>query len=258
MTTQPKLLEIKKPNIEAIKKGVNFDKDVYKKDILETITEDKAKEIESLKAITEDKAKETEEILTKEREMIKSWNFEISRENIANWNKERMELLSHCDFLVEQSIDSSERNLYKKVRSILEELAKNVQKDKYYTKDWENENYKKYETWEVKIISDDEKITITTSNYTKGNISRIPERLYKLNNMDEWQLKMEYKKALNEWEMSEKWWAGLWFIDIIKKSWGWKLECTIKETDIPEIKQIKFSISIPKDIISKKRSDIAA
>lgn len=221
-----------------------FDKNVYEKNVLE--------------AIIEDKAKETEERLTKEREMIKSWNFELYRGNVANGNNERMELLNHFTFLKTESTDKSEEKFYEKVFKILEELAKNVQKDKYYMKDWEDEKYKKYELWEIKIISDDEKITITTSNYTKENVSRIPERLQELNNMDKWQIREEYKIKLDKSEMSEKWWAGLWFIDIIRKSWGSKLECTIEETDIPEMKKINFSISIQKDQIVKSKEAFAA
>lgn len=239
------ILETKTPDINKIQEwNISFDKDTYKQMTLDVLIEEKAKE--------------TEERLTKERETIKSWNFVLTRKNVANGNSERNELLAHIDFLASESEDKAERKFYKKVFNILEEMAKNVQKDKYYMKKWENKENKKYEIWEVSIISDENSITITTSNYTKDNISRIPERLNELNNMDEWQLREEYKTKMNEWGISERWWAWLWFIDIIRKSGGWKLECTINETDNPELKQINFSISIPKESLVTQKETVAA
>jgi len=221
-----------------------FDKNTYEREIFESIIEQKAKE--------------TENKLSKEREMIKSWKFEISRENIANWNNERMELINHINFLESKSSNKAEKKLYKKMQNILEEMAKNVQKDKYYMEEWENKENKKYERWEVKIIKNDDYITISTSNYTKDEVERIPEKLENLNKLTDLELKELYKDRLSNHEFSKRWWAWLWFIDMRRKSWGWKIECTINPTESPEIKQINFSISIPIESTSEEKEVNAA
>jgi hypothetical protein len=43
-----------------------------------------------------------------------------------------MELLNHFELLIIEETDKKKKNIYKKVFHIIEEMAKNVQKDKYY------------------------------------------------------------------------------------------------------------------------------
>ncbi len=235
------LLKTQKPNIEAIKNGVNFDKDTYEKNIYE--------------AIIENKAKETEERLTKERDMIRSWIFEIERDNLKLDTKRKEweidwedELLKHFESLV-----SEWQKFYKKLHPVVEEMVKNVKKNKYYGNDWENEKNKQYEEGRVKIIGDTNKITVTTTNYTKDNISRIPKRLDELNNMDEETLKKTYINRMTNWEISERWGAGLWFMEILRKSNGGKFTYSIENTENPEIKKLEISISLLKKSLQKKK-----
>ena len=235
------LLDIKKPNVNKVNPWeVSFDKDTYQKRLLE--------------AIIEKKAKEAQDLLRKEKEMVKAGSFKISRNNIKLDNKkeiedrdEKMELINLFNTLIDEEKDKTNKKIYKKVVHIIEEMAKNVQKDKYYREENEGDEYKKFEEGQIKITGDDQKITISTSNYTKDDINRIPQRLEELNTMDDWTIKQIYKETLANGKLSEKWGAGLGFIDIIRKSNGGKFDYKIEDTEDPKIKKISISISVPKE-----------
>ena len=101
-----KIVETKKLDTDKIKVwGLKFDKDAYDKMVLDVLIEQEAKQ--------------KEEELKKEREMIKSWIFTLTRKNIANWNEERMELLNHIDFLISNSEDNQKKNYIREFTTYL-------------------------------------------------------------------------------------------------------------------------------------------
>jgi len=239
-----------KDKISFDKDKISFDKDTYNKRILENIIEEEAQK--------------KEKYLKEEKELIKSWNFKISRNNLKKDTKlelwetdEKLDLLEVFYSLVDEQESKEESLLYKRLTWIIEEMAKNVQKDKYYKDDNEPEKHKKYEKWKIKITWKWNNITISTFNYTKDNINRIPERLKTLNEMSTDELKEEYKKKLNNEKISIRWGWWLWFLDIIRKSNGWKFKYRIIRTKDSEIKGLYISISIPK-LKTKKTEEIAA
>lgn len=247
------ILETKKTNIEAIKNGVTFDKETYKKNILEAIVEKEAKETEErLKKEKEEKEKLRAIRIEKKNKVVEDGVFNLHSKNI---NKQSLSsLLEYFDFSAkDRDYDKNRIRLYKKVFYILTEIAQNVIKNQYFLKDDKNiskekaKEYKKYENSDIKINWDGNEIIISTSNYIKNseNIAKKIENTINLVNwMDQDELNIAYKKQLSEWTLSAKWWAWLWFIDMRRKSNNWFFEYSCLNEDKNEDKFQKLDISI--------------
>ncbi len=81
------------------------------------------------------------------------------------------------------------------------------------------------------IQKTDDKYYITTGNLIyKQNINHIKELIDKINSLEKEELKLYYKKVLEEGTLSEKGGAGLGLIDMAKKS-GNKLSYAFKDID---------------------------
>lgn len=249
-----KIIETKKLDTDKIKVWeLKFDKEVYKKDVLEAIIEDKAKETEEkLRKEKEEKEKLRLIRIEKKNKVVEDGVFNLHSKNI---NKQSLSsLLEYFDFSKKgKDYDKNKIRLYKKVFYILTEIAQNVIKNQYFIKDdktisKENtKEYKKYENSDIEITWDGNEIIISTSNYIKNGenmAKKIENTINLVNWMEQEELNIAYKKQLTEWTLSEKWWAWLWFIDMRRKSNNWFFKYHYLNEDKNEDKFQKLNISI--------------